>query len=198
MNFTKWIIVALLVIGAAIGSVMWFEHETAQARADGVAAERAVWAEKERQREAAEKEAVIKRAQDAFAQQAENAAKNLKVETDHAQAIQALKNRVAALDAESASFGGLRISRSVCDASDSGGLPAGPEADGTDGIAAWIAGTVALPEVTQRRLRAYAIEADELVEDFRSVKQWAISHGYAPEAAARASVNSGGGLPSMP
>ncbi|MFM0608690.1 hypothetical protein PQR05_29590 [Paraburkholderia sediminicola] len=182
MNFTKWIITALLVIGAAIGSVVWFEHETAQARADGATAERAIWTEKERQREAAEKEAVIRRAQEAFAQQAENAAKNLQVETDHAQAIQALKNRVAALDAESASFGGLRISRSVCDAASDSALPAGPEADGTDGFTSWIAGTVALPEVTQRRLRAYAVEADELVEDFRSVKQWAEEHGFMPTA----------------
>jgi hypothetical protein len=40
-----------------------------------------------------------------------------------------------------------------------------------------LAGTVALPEDTQRRPRYLVIEADRLTEDFRTVPQWAVAKG---------------------
>jgi hypothetical protein len=166
--------VALIVFG-----VRWYDGNIAAARADGATAERAVWVAKDRDREAAEKVAVLKQAQDALAQRAAQAAVSFQVEANHAKALQDLKTRNAALITESRAAGGLRVSRALCNG-DGGPLLAGSKADGADGLASYLAGTVALPDDTQRRLRTLASDADEVVEDFRAVQAWATLNGYVP------------------
>jgi len=174
----EWAVGIAVAAALVFVGLHWYDGRIDAARADGATAERAVWVEKDRVREGAEKQAVIERAQEAFAKQAANAAINLKVEDDHAQAVKALNTRIAALDAESRSYGGLRIDRAVCDAANGGGLLAGTPTAGDGKYDAWIAGTVALPAELESSLRAKMNEADAIVEDYRTTQQWIREHGF--------------------
>ncbi|MDF0506592.1 lysis system i-spanin subunit Rz [Burkholderia cenocepacia] len=177
----------LIAAGIVAGAGLWLQHALSAARQDGVLAERSVWTEREARREAAEKAAVIKRAQDAFAKQARDAAKNFQVESDYEKALQALRARNASLDAELRAAGGMRVTAAIC--SDVGhDVPAGAEAAGDAGDDGWLARTVALPEGTQRDLRALADEADRVTEVARSCQAWVTKHGFTGPAGAAPSL----------
>jgi hypothetical protein len=175
----------LLAVVGALGyfALHWYDGQLAASYKAGQDAERAVWQQKETARAAAETKATLDRAAEQSRKQADIDAKNLQVEQDHEKAVSALKQRIAALNATAREYGGLRVSKAVCagdTSAGSGGLSAGTETASAGRFDAWIAATVALPLDTQRHLRASAREADQIVEDFRTVQDWAVAHGYMP------------------
>ncbi|ABO60597.1 hypothetical protein LA345_38920 (plasmid) [Burkholderia vietnamiensis] len=185
-GYVKLAIAALLL--AAVGALgyfvlHWYDGQLSASYQAGQLAERTVWQQKEVARTAFESAATQKRAEDNAAKQAKIDANNLQVQQDHEKAVSSLRQRIAALDAAAREYGGLRIPTTVCTAAasaGSGSVPAGTQAASPGRYDAWIAATVALPDDTQRHLRASAHEADAIVEDFRTVQEWAVKHGFMP------------------
>lgn len=102
-----------------------------------------------------------------------NEAKARKATEDHEKALTELSADYARRIAIIRAAGGLRISRTVCDApaaADKGASPGRPDAAG--------AATVELPQETQRRLFELAKSADELAEQLRSLQSWASETGH--------------------
>ncbi|WP_186083683.1 hypothetical protein [Burkholderia gladioli] len=182
--------IAAVALGAIAGVVYavnhWYSGRLAASYTAGQLAERVVWEQKDKVRADLAVGAIYDQSNAARASQARIDAANLKVEQDHAKALADLKAQRAVLDHDLAAFGGMRIDRNAaCGSVASGGaqVPAGSEAGSAGGNDAWIASTVALPDATQRDLRALLDEADRVTETARAGQNFAVQQGFYPASA---------------
>lgn len=98
---------------------------------------------------------------------------NVKVATDHEQALQAIGKKYDADLAAARAAGGLRIPRTVCSATATDAKAAGDSGHNETTTA-----TVALPDAITSDLFRLVHEADELTEQTRSCQNWIRQNGF--------------------
>jgi hypothetical protein len=134
--------------------------------------ERTAWQAKELATAAATQKELVA-SQDRYVRlQKFNEATARKASADHEKAISDLSRQYDAARAAIRAAGGLRVSRSICQAD---GAAQGAGAGGSDEATA---ATVALPPEVERRLLDLTREADELAERLRALQQWVKDSGH--------------------
>lgn len=104
----------------------------------------------------------------------EQDATNRKVSNDHEDALQRLGEKYDRDIAAVAATGGLRLPSSIC----SGSVATATETASNSGHHEDFAGTVKLPEETERNLFSEAKRADEIVEQLRTCQSWISGNGF--------------------
>lgn len=135
--------------------------------------ERSAWQAKELATAAATT-AELQAAQERYTRaQKFNEATARKASADYAQSLATLTQKYDAARAAIAAAGGLRVSSSICAGADA----ATAQASSTGRPDGGAAGTVALPDETQRRLFELTAEADALAERLRALQGWIVANG---------------------
>jgi hypothetical protein len=107
-----------------------------------------------------------------------NEATARKASADYANSLAVLTQKYDAARAAIAAAGGLRVSRSICAGADA----AATQTTGAGRPDGGAAGTVALPDETQRRLFELTAEADALADRLRALQGWIVANGMYGEA----------------
>lgn len=154
------------LVGALLLAVYVFGHH------EGAKAVQADWDSDKAMRLVSEIKLKDDHAKEVMRLIAEHDATNVKVSTDHDQALQDIKTKYAADVAAVAKSGGLRITSSICPAATV------TEATSNGGHHDQPAATVALPEQITNDLLSLAREADETLEQARACQAWIRQNGF--------------------
>ena len=160
-------LIAASALAAALAAGAWYCHHAGYDA--GVAAIQAKWDKAKADQAIADNAAILARVKNNERVAAEQQAINQQLKDDHAKEIAQIRSRAAA-----DSTYRLRLPATVCRE-----FAAGASAQSASGSTATTAGTVALPEQTERNLRELMIEADTVVANCRATQKFIIENKLA-------------------